>query len=190
MTAAHDGTNSAVTNQLPPNVDPEVFMFLPKEIQMELLSFTSTDCVTSGSSAEVRDVPHAKESKSTELFKDSDCFNVVCQAGEKMECSEKGSLTNLPAETSSSSGENVLEEETLPQLQSSDCQFPGNVDPKVFCELPMDVQQELMSEWKQKKQLFKSPSSRKPARSTMSKDRKTAGKNRQANNLLKYFKPS
>lgn len=188
--AAHDGTDATVTDRLPPNVDPEVFKCLPKEIQMELLSSASTDSVLSVSSAELMNIPETTESQSTESCKDSAHFNVVHQAGEKMECSEKGSLSNLPADRSSSSEENVFEEKALPLLQSSDCEFPGNVDPKVFSELPLDVQQELMSEWKQKKPVFKSPSSRKPAKSMINKDKKTAGKNRQANSLLKYFKPS
>lgn len=190
VTTAHDGTDATVTNRLPSNVDPEVFKCLPEEIQMELLSSTPTESVLSVSSAELMTVPDTTESKSTELCKDSAFFNVVHQAGEKMLCSEKGSLSNPPADTSSSSEENAFQEKTLSLLQSSDCEFPGNVDPKVFSELPLDVQQELMSEWAQKKPLFKSPSSRKPSKSMMNKDKKTAGKNRQANSLLKYFKRS
>lgn len=189
VTAAHHEPDVTVADRLPPNVDPEVFKCLPKEIQIELLSSTPMDSVPSVSSAELMNAPHTTESKSTESFKDLAHFNVVHEGGENMECSEKGSLLNLHANTSSSSEKNVLEEQTLPCLQSSDCEFPGNVDPKVFSELPLDVQQELMSEWKQKKPVFKSPSSRKPARSAMNKDGKTAGKNTQANSLLKYFKP-
>lgn len=182
VTVAHDGTDTTVTEQLPPNVDPEVFKLLPKEIQMELLSSPSTDYATSVSPAQLINVPHTTESKCTESL-DLDHFNVVHKEGEKLECSEKESL-HTTAETSSSSGNNVFQEEIF--VQSSDCAFPGNVDPKVFSELPLDVQQELISEWKQKKPVFKSPSSRKPAKG---KDRKTVAKNRQANSLLKYFKP-
>lgn len=190
VTAAHDETDVTVADRLLPNVDPQVFKCLPKEIQMELLSSTLTDSVPSVSSVELMNVPHTTESKSTDSCKDSAHFNVVQQTGENVECSEKGSFSNLPANTSSSSEESVFEGQTLSLLQCSDCELPGNVDPKVFSELPLDVQQELMSEWKQKKPVFKSPSSRKPARSMTNKDRKTAGKNRQANSLLKYFKPS
>lgn len=188
-TAAHDATDATVTERLPPNVDPEVFKFLPKEIQMELLSSTPTHSVSSVSSAEPINVLHTTQSKSTESCKDSAHFNVLHQTGEKLELSEKRSLSHLPADMSSSSAENAFEEQTL-SLPSSECEFPGNVDPKVFSELPLDVQQELKFEWKQKKPVFKSPSSRKPARSMMNKDRKTTGKNRQANSLFKYFKPS
>lgn len=186
VTVVHDGTDTTVTDQLLPNVDPEVFNLLPKEIQMELLSSPSTNDVTSMGPAQVIDVPHTTGSKSTKSFNDLYHFNVVHKAGEKMECSEKEKALLLrTAEISSSSGENVFKEEIV-----TDCEFPGNVDPKVFSELPLDVQQELISEWKQKKPVFKSPSSRKPARSTMSKDKKTAAKNRQTNSLLNYFKPS
>ncbi|XP_056889983.1 DNA polymerase iota isoform X2 [Takifugu flavidus] len=185
-TVTHDGTDTTVTEQLLSNVDPEVFKLLPKEIQMELLSSPSTDYATSVSPAELINVPHTTESKCTESLKDVDHFNVVHKEGEKLECSEKESFHRM-AETSSSSGNNVFQEEIL--VQSSDCAFPGNVDPKVFSELPLDIQQELISEWKQKKPVFKSPSSRKPAKGMMSKDRKAVAKNRQANSLLKYFKP-
>lgn len=74
--------------------------------------------------------------------------------------------------------------------QSDDYEFPGNVDPKVFSELPPDVQRELLSEWKQQKLMVKNPSSRKSGQSFLTKDRKAAGKINQANSLLKYFKPS
>lgn len=183
VTAAHDGTGAPATDRLPPNVDPEVFRCLPKEIQMELLSSTLLDSIPSVSSDEPMNVPHTAESESTESCEVPARFN-----GEKTGSSDKGSLLNLPAGTSSSSETNV--EQALSLLQSSDCEFPRNVDPKVFSELPFDVQQELMSEWKQKKPVFKSPSSRKQAGSVMNKDRKTGGKNRQANSLLNYFKPS
>lgn len=186
MTLAHDGTDTTVTKQLPPNVDPEVFKLLPKEIQMELLSSPNTDYATSVSPAQLISVPHTTESKYIESSKDLDHFNVVHKEGEKLECSEKALLRM--AETSSSSGNSVFQEEIL--VQSSKCAFPGNVDPKVFSELPLDVQQELISEWKQKKPVFKSPSSRKPVKGILSKDRNTVAKNRQANSLLKYFKPA
>lgn len=191
VTLPHDGTDTTVADRLPPNVDPEVFQFLPKEIQMELLSVARTDCVTSVSSTELMNVPHTTESKSTESFEETRHFTVVHAVEEEMKGSEKGCLTNAPAGTSSSSGENLFKEEAASLIRSSDCEFPGNVDPLVFSELPLDVQQELISEWKQNKLVFKSPSSKKPVRTSMtSKDRKTAGKNRQANSLLNYFKPS
>uniref|UniRef100_A0A3Q2D349 Polymerase (DNA directed) iota n=1 Tax=Cyprinodon variegatus TaxID=28743 RepID=A0A3Q2D349_CYPVA len=94
---------------------------------------------------------------------------------------------DLPMKVKSS--KNVTENLSLPQ--SSDCNFPGNVDPKVFSELPSEVQKELLAEWKQQKPILKTPSSRKPGKASTSKgkDRKAEGRASQSNNLFKYFKP-
>lgn len=185
---AYDQTANTVTNRLPPNIDPEVFSLLPEEIQMELLSSTNTGCMTSRSSAKVVNVPLKTKSQSTQLFS-SHHFNDIQAAESKLEPSDMEATTNQPVGTSTLLG-HVLEEKTVSSPQSPDCGFPGNVDPKVFSELPLDVQKELISEWKQQKPIFKIASSKKPGRSLMTKDRKAAGKASQANNLLKYFKPS
>ncbi len=181
-----DETDNTVTHQLPPNVDPEVFRLLPVEIQKELLSpaYTNSPSCNSGSSVEVADVPHVTENKSP--FTDS---RDIKEAVNKLDPSNR-QTTVSPAGTSAFPGENVMGEGGLSLPRSADCEFPGNVDPKVFSELPPDVQRELMSEWKQQKPVLKTPSSRKPGRSLMTKDRKAAGKGSQTNNLFKYFKPS
>lgn len=190
----YDETDSTVTNRLPPNVDPEVFSLLPDEIQKELLSPTYTNSLpsTSLSSAELVNVPHTTRNKSSQSFTDSQNINDIQEAVSKLESSDRGTTAyhQSPAGTSALPGENVLGEGRLSLPRSSDYEFPGNVDPKVFSELPLDVQRELISEWKQQKPVLKSASSRKPGRSLTSKDRKAAGKGSQANNLLKYFKPS
>ncbi|XP_033829233.1 DNA polymerase iota [Periophthalmus magnuspinnatus] len=72
---------------------------------------------------------------------------------------------------------------------SSGAKIFGNVDPTVFAELPPELQKELMSEWRQDKPVSKAPSSKKPVGNVTRKDKKTSGKSRQSNNLLKYFKP-
>ncbi|XP_030593380.1 DNA polymerase iota isoform X2 [Archocentrus centrarchus] len=174
--------NEAVNTgtQLPPNVDPEVFKLLPEEIQKELLSpaYVSSLCSTSTSQSGA-DGLHMSETKPPQTLTDSENVNDIKDAASHQ----------WPAGTSAFPGEDVMEEGGLSFPQSSDCEFPGNVDPKVFSELPLDVQRELMSEWKQQKPVLKTPSSKKPGRSLMTKDRKAAGKSSQANNLFKYFKP-
>ncbi|XP_045890881.1 DNA polymerase iota [Micropterus dolomieu] len=172
-----DETDNMVTHQLPPNVDPEVFGLLPEDIQEELLSpaYTNSLPSTSVSSVSVVDVSHLTKNKYPQSSTDSDLTTANHQS---------------PAGTTVFPGENIMEEGRLSFPWSSDCEFPGNVDPKVFSELPPDVQRELMSEWKQQKPALKTPSCRKPGRSLMTKDRKAAGKGSQANNLFKYFKPS
>nr|XP_020444050.1 DNA polymerase iota isoform X2 [Monopterus albus] len=165
-------TNDTVTHQLPANIDPKVFKLLPEEIQKELLSPAYVNCLLSTS--------------------DSQNIKDVTAAANELEPSDRVSAVNhqQPAGTSAFPVENVLEEEKLSFPQSSDCEFPGNVDPKVFSELPLDVRMELMSEWKQQKPVLKAPFSRKPVRSLITKERNALGKGSQTNSLLKYFKRS
>ncbi|XP_041756602.1 DNA polymerase iota [Coregonus clupeaformis] len=94
------------------------------------------------------------------------------------------SLTDLLEEGNSSTG-------LVSQRHSADCGFPGNVDPKVFSELPPEVQRELLSEWRQQRPVLKiSSSSKKQGKSPLAREGKAPAKSSQANNLLKYFKPS
>ncbi|KAL3062548.1 hypothetical protein OYC64_002372 [Pagothenia borchgrevinki] len=172
------------THQLPPHFDPEVFRLLPVEIQKELLSpaYTNSHPGTSVNSSALVDPPCTTHESFTDSQKD------IKEALNKLGSSDWPTTVNhqRPAGTV----ENVMEEGRASFARSSDCNFPGNVDPKVFSELPPDVQRELMSEWKQKKPVLKTPSSKKTGRSLTTKDRKAAGKGSQANNLFKYFKPS
>ncbi|XP_070821179.1 DNA polymerase iota isoform X1 [Chaetodon trifascialis] len=193
MRSDFDETDDTVTNRLPPNVDPEVFMLLPEDIQKELLSPAYTNSVPcTSSTVTVVDVPHITKNKPPQSFADSQNIEDIKEVPDKLDSSDRLVVVNhqSPVGTSAFSGENVMREGRLSYPRSSDCEFPGNVDPKVFSELPPDVQKELMSEWKQQKAVLKATSLRKPGRSLMPKDRKAAGKGSQANNLLKYFKPS
>ncbi|XP_028269213.1 DNA polymerase iota isoform X2 [Parambassis ranga] len=185
-TSDHGPNHTNDTQRLPPDVDPEVFKLLPVEIQKELLSpayIKSLYCTSAFSDI--------SQSHSLQTFTDSQNINDIKVAAE-LDSSDRVTTVNhhqWPLGTSAFSGENVMEEGGPSSPQSSDCQFPGNVDPGVFSELPRDVQRELMSEWKQQKPVLKIASSKKQGRSSMAKDRKAAGKSSQRNNLFKYFKP-
>ncbi|XP_021461197.2 DNA polymerase iota [Oncorhynchus mykiss] len=94
------------------------------------------------------------------------------------------SLTDLLEEGNSSTG-------LVSQRQSADCGFPGSVDPKVFSELPPEVQRELLSEWRQQIPVLKISSSlKKQGKSPLAREKKAPAKSSQANKLLNYFKPS
>ncbi|XP_034728980.1 DNA polymerase iota [Etheostoma cragini] len=192
-TARSDPGATNIAHRLPPNVDPEVFWLLPEEIQKELLSPASANPLpgTSSSSSAVN-APYITKNKSPQSFADSQTIKDIKEAAEKLVPSNRPTTVNphRPEGTYVFPEENVMEEGRPSFPQSSDCEFPGNVDPKVFSELPLDVQRELMSEWKQQKPILKTASSRKPGRSLMTKDRKAAGKGSHANSLFKYFKPS
>ncbi|KAF1389474.1 hypothetical protein PFLUV_G00073790 [Perca fluviatilis] len=192
-TARSDPGETNIAHRLPPNVDPKVFWLLPEEIQKELLSPAYTNPLpgTSSSSSAVVDAPCITKSNPPQSFTDSQTIKDIKEAAEKLVPSNRPTTVNPHRpDTYVFPGENVMEEGRRSFPQSSDCEIPGNVDPKVFSELPPDVQRELMSEWKQQKPVLKTASSRKPGRSLMTKDRKAAGKGSQANNLFKYYKPS
>lgn len=187
----------SVTHGLPPNFDPEVFKLLPMEIQKELLSpayirsFPSTSTSPSEPAA-VPNASHITANKSPQPFTDSNNIKDLTEVANILQPSARATTVNRQqsADTCAFQGENVMEEGKFHFPQSDDYEFPGNVDPKVFSELPPDVQRELLSEWKQQKLMVKNPSSRKSGQSFLTKDRKAAGKINQANSLLKYFKPS
>ncbi|XP_040050898.2 DNA polymerase iota isoform X1 [Gasterosteus aculeatus] len=150
-----------------PNVDAEVFGLLPEEVRKELPSAADVS------------VSRVTENEFSQAF------------GDSQNQSASPTAVNHKAEASGAfPGENVTEAGRPPPPLPPDCEFPGDVDPGVFSELPADVQKELMSEWRRRKPVLKAPSSRKPGTSPTTKDRKAAGKGSQANNLLKYFKPS
>lgn len=172
-----DEANDTTIQRLPPNVDPEVFRLLPLDIQKELLSSDSLRNTPTSSK-----VSHSTENKTSLSFRGAQNIKDVTEAEDKLNPSVNQSVS--PAGQSSFPGEHVMEEE------SSDCQFPGNVDPKVFSELPAEVQKELLAEWKQQRPVLKTPPFRKEGKSSMTKDRKAAGRSSQTNNLFKYFKPS
>ncbi|KAM6036600.1 DNA polymerase iota isoform 3-T3 [Theristicus caerulescens] len=68
--------------------------------------------------------------------------------------------------------------------------FPPNVDTKTFYELPADVQEELLAEWKSQEPASKTSVDKPPEKPKTNKGRRnTAPCLAQANNLLRYFKP-
>lgn len=68
--------------------------------------------------------------------------------------------------------------------------FPPDVDTKTFYELPADVQEELLAEWKNQEPVSKTSMDKPPEKPKTSKGRRnTAPCLSQSNSLLRYFKP-
>ncbi|XP_074021485.1 DNA polymerase iota-like [Numenius arquata] len=68
--------------------------------------------------------------------------------------------------------------------------FPPNIDTKTFYELPADVQEELLAEWKNREPLSKTSMDKPPEKPKPTKGRRnTAPCPSQSNSLLRYFKP-
>lgn len=68
--------------------------------------------------------------------------------------------------------------------------LPPSVDPKTFYELPTDVQEELLAEWKNREPVSKTCIEKPPERPKTNRGKKnTALSSSQSNSLLRYFKP-
>ncbi|KAM9262996.1 DNA polymerase iota [Morus bassanus] len=67
--------------------------------------------------------------------------------------------------------------------------FPPHVDTKTFYELPADVQEELLAEWKNREPVSKTSTDKPPEKAKTNKGRRsTAPCLSQSNSLLRYFK--
>lgn len=68
--------------------------------------------------------------------------------------------------------------------------LPPSVDPKTFYELPRDVQEELLAEWKNREPVSKTCIEKTPERPKTNRGKKNAAlSSSQSNSLLRYFKP-
>ncbi|XP_011477067.1 DNA polymerase iota isoform X1 [Oryzias latipes] len=166
------------SQRLPADVDPEVFGALPEEIQKELLGSAHLNSSTCPSIADALRLPTNKPPKT---FTDSE--------------GNKFWKDPSPADPATAVGpERLAGTRTLTERAafppSSDRELPGNVDPLVFSQLPLGIQRELRSEWRQQKPVLKVPSSKGSGRRSQGKDPKAVGGSSQHNNLLKYFKRS
>uniref|UniRef100_A0A8C1IA56 Polymerase (DNA directed) iota n=1 Tax=Cyprinus carpio TaxID=7962 RepID=A0A8C1IA56_CYPCA len=182
-------------SRLPPGVDPEVFKLLPEHIQMELISsFQSED------SAQLNYAPADTSSEDVDPEDHSMlAFNQPapepCESAlnyNRNSASHNHELTKISSSAQSTMELNsgpvkATESHDIPPATQSD--VPANVDPYVFSQLPADVQRELLTEWRQQKPVLKIPS-KHSHKTSNTRDKKSAAKGSQCNNILKYFKPN
>ncbi|XP_064409883.1 DNA polymerase iota isoform X2 [Latimeria chalumnae] len=75
------------------------------------------------------------------------------------------------------------------ELTGPSVPFPSHVDPATFSELPAELQEELLAEWKQQKPVSKTHSSTHLGKVKAKKGTKrTLSKPSQSNSLMRYFK--
>ncbi|XP_031426361.1 DNA polymerase iota isoform X2 [Clupea harengus] len=176
---------------LPPDVDPDVFKHLPESIQKELLSgFYAGEHEdrqgTSSQSAAVISF-HQKLTDQTEPpLQQSSMPTDSIGSGNGSECVKQ--TTEQTFFFAHRERLSTCTEQEEGNNRSPDTDYPSNVDPTVFSELPPELQRELLSEWRQQKPVLKIPS-KKVGKTASTKDKKVATKAGQANNLLNYFKP-
>ncbi|KAI1900026.1 hypothetical protein AGOR_G00045770 [Albula goreensis] len=199
------------TPPIPPGVDPSVFRQLPDYIQRELTSaippatspgplqqkeHTGTAQDQAGQACTIQNHPPLQMDLECE-FEDSlthptwnskDVRNIHSQPTPQM-VNDEGEPSGLHCSFHDSAGGGKHMDRIMPGMTTT-FDFPPNVDPTVFSELPAEVQREFFSEWRQQKSVAKIPSAKKQGRSRPSKEaNSSAAKGKQTNNLLKYFKP-
>ena len=198
--------------RLPPNIDPEVSSLLPEDIQKELLSpaypdpprqppghnaLSATGSAGDGTQSSLtKKTPLSDSISPLATCKFAESYNTVIDRKESVgdfklpDTQTCGDRTVLP-DPEAPWGDLSAEQEKTGLQVSTDSIFPKDVDPRVFSELPSDVQRDLRSQWKQQKVLGKiTPNSKEERKTSLVKERKPQVKGSQTNNLLKYFKPS
>lgn len=176
---------------LPPDIDPDVFKHLPESIQLELLS--SFQAGEHGGrqgtiSQSVTAMPYNQKlpNQQTEPALQQSCMTAhSVGSGDGGESVKR--TTDCPFFSTHKEGLSMSKDQPEGTSRSSDTHCPSNVDPMVFAELPPELRQELLSEWKQQQPLLKIPS-KKVGRTASTKEKKATTKAGQANNLLNYFK--
>lgn len=196
-------------SRLPPNVDLEVFQLLPEDIQRELLSPAYTD-THNNPPCQTTQFITIYAGDGTQLCPTNPsqlCFSQpsLCKSTKSCNTLRDRKESKLPNTQIQSSNLNVLPDPQAPQGSAekgksvdqvserryTDFDFPKDIDPRVFSELPPDVQKDLLSEWKQQKLVVKiTPNLKKQGNTSLTKEKKHQAKGSQSNNLLKYFKPN
>ncbi|XP_062398808.1 DNA polymerase iota [Sardina pilchardus] len=179
-------------SHLPPDVDPDVFKHLPESIQQELLSsFQAGERGDrQGTSSQSVTAISCNQKPTNQLTKPPSKQSSIAAHSAGSDNGDDRAKQTADQTFFSAHRERLrisCAEQPEGNSRASNTECPSNVDPLVFSELPPELQQELLSEWKQQKPVLKIPS-KKLERTAPTKDKKATTKAGQANNLLNYFK--
>ncbi|XP_058026719.1 DNA polymerase iota isoform X2 [Ahaetulla prasina] len=170
---------------LPAGIDYDVFNQLPSDIKEEIISSQkkvrdSTQTLWSHGGSELGGKPpcHPKAKISSISLHSGDlgqstrtlAFSGIAPTNEEP-----------PPERQKPHGEGSSQNRSSP---GSKVAFPPSVDPKTFSELPAEMQQELLTEWKSQKSVSKMHISQ-VVKGTKKGQKSCPG----SNSLLRYFKP-
>ncbi|KAG2465522.1 POLI polymerase, partial [Polypterus senegalus] len=200
--------------RLPPEVDLEVFSQLPEDIQREIAgsSLTSTPDSTSSfpcfSTFKKQSVQPGAKGKMSFFQKHQPQMKHLidsipegkisdCIYGENRKNSETFSMKQpeinmqVVSKTPASITPDLSQDESRQKRlndHSMVTDVPPSVDPKVFSELPIEFQRELLTEWKQQKHTSKISVNKHMSKNTTKDGKPASSKRSQTNSLLKYFK--
>lgn len=176
--------------KLPPHIDPDVFQALPEHIQMELMaSFQTGDALPEDSMETPSPVPAPDRAEHPEQQTQAHINQKQTSQHSQINLNQSHQMEHSDFNVLQPQNHNLCDSSST-EGASSLLDVPPNVDPLVFSQLPSDMQNELLAEWKQRKPTLKISSSKPATKQSASRDRRPAARASQNNSLLKYFKPN
>ncbi|XP_048459959.1 DNA polymerase iota [Rhincodon typus] len=201
---------------LPPGIDVDVFKELPANIQKEIIADASPSKSQLKYKSKTEQSTEKEMRKGTFLFRSLTEEQRKLLVPPDTDCSPIGSSSDTPLlDVHSSipdnpdpqpeqgavndSGASVQDcqpsGETL-ELGNAECErltlrnsgpIPSNVDPKVFSELPNELQNELLTDWKQQKTVPKRNVAKQASKVRPNTGARLPKKTTKSNSILKYF---
>ncbi|XP_048401029.1 DNA polymerase iota isoform X2 [Stegostoma tigrinum] len=201
---------------LPPGIDVDVFKELPANIQKEIIADASPSKSQLKCKSKTEQSTGKEMRKGTFLFRslteeqrkllvppDTDCSPIISSSDTPL-LDFHSSLPDNPdpqpeQHAVNDSGASVQDcqpsGETL-ELGNAECErltlrnsgpIPTNVDPKVFSELPSELQNELLTDWKQQKTVPKRNVAKQASKVRPNTGARLPKKSTKSNSILKYF---
>ncbi|XP_074787507.1 DNA polymerase iota isoform X2 [Athene noctua] len=179
----------------PGDIDQEVFRELPEDIQKEMISENPAgippEDVPGGLSACFGEaVPggspegHGNPGTSSSVEQPADALNFT---GRDLEAGAGQNVLRVPVPGKDKEVCETASEEKTSSRQTG-IVFPPHVDTKIFYELPVDVQKELLAEWKSQEPASKTSTDKPPEKPKTKKGRRNPEPCvAQSNSLLRYF---
>ncbi|XP_022531452.2 DNA polymerase iota [Astyanax mexicanus] len=176
--------------KLPPHVDPDVFQALPEHIQKELMaSFQTGDALPEDSIENPSPVAAPARAERPEQQTQAHINQKQTSQLSQISLNQSHQIEHSNINVAQSQNHNLCDSSSTESAISLP-DVPPNVDPLVFSQLPSDMQNELLAEWKQRKPTLKISSTKPATKQSASRDHRPAARASQNNSLLKYFKPN
>ncbi|XP_072430269.1 DNA polymerase iota [Chiloscyllium punctatum] len=203
-------------SNLPPGIDIDVFKELPANIQKEIIADASSSKSQLKCNSKKEQTTEKELRKGTFLFRslteeqrkllvppDIDC-SPITSSSDTPRLDVPSSLPDDPdhqlehgaVNDSAASVQDCQPSGKILELSNVECErltlpnsgsIPSNVDPKVFSELPAEVQNELLTDWKQRKTVPKRNTAKLASKVKPNARAKSPKKITKSNSILKYF---
>ncbi|XP_043577115.1 DNA polymerase iota isoform X2 [Chiloscyllium plagiosum] len=203
-------------SNLPPGIDVDVFKELPANIQKEIIADASSSKGQLKCNSKKEQSTEKELRKGTFLFRslteeqrkllvppDIDC-SPITSSSDTPRLDVPSSLPDDPdpqleqgaVNDNAASVQDCQPSGKILELGNVECErltlpnsgpIPSNVDPKVFSELPAELQNELLTDWKQRKTVPKRNTAKLASKVKPNARAKSPKKITKSNSILKYF---